>query len=431
MILSGPPVNLVDVAWTLDDEAMSTLDLTPPSGEPAALSTAALVQGLRGLLLARVAPGAIADESDESTASCTFFGCLDELTARGIDGDSLLRYGLYGEVAAPLLFDVALHELIGDAHRPAMSSDFLTQWRIVLGLGSVARTGRVRAIDVADLIRAEVSPITAWVFYAPARELYSLSPPTPADLDRALEAIPPSPDIAYDYRWLVERFGVPELSQWTTESLHREYRWKAGLPQQSPCPPALMDEQEVRAEPLNSEIARRAVTDDSRGTTPEWLSLTARMQEQAVRFLMNGQHAEASALFQFAVQQNPDDAEATNNLGFCQLPLDPTRALFNLERANQLLYVPACVNLYNRMIGHVLTSQERIARNLAEEYWVQHLDRERLPIPATLWRIENRALSLSRTIDARRAITEFAATLCEGSGDWALWHQRGRELTSQ
>jgi hypothetical protein len=36
------------------------------------------------------------------------------------------------------------------------------------------------------------------------------------------------PELMLEYRWLVERFSVTDLSEWSLSSLHREYQWAKG-----------------------------------------------------------------------------------------------------------------------------------------------------------------------------------------------------------
>src|SRR5262249_16936328 len=151
-----------------------------------ARSAVALVQGLRGLLLA----GRLTALSEQTSAealeatSSTFFQCLDELTELGIDADSLLRYGLYAETIAPLLIENALIGLLDDSHKPTLSSETLSGWRRILSLGPTFGGSIMNADDVISL-GSQMDPILRWAFYAAPRDLYMLTPPTPEQLVQA------------------------------------------------------------------------------------------------------------------------------------------------------------------------------------------------------------------------------------------------------
>ena len=49
------------------------------------------------------------------------------------------------------------------------------------------------------------------------------------------------------------------------------------------------------------------------------------------KLLKQGRYREAAAVFEFGVQQRPEDAEVRNNLGFCLIPVEPREALGHLD----------------------------------------------------------------------------------------------------
>src|SRR5262249_37920738 len=117
---------------------------------------------------------------------------------------------------------------------------------------------------------------------------------------------------------------------------------------------------------------------------------------------------------------------------FCQLPTDATLALFNLERAHQLDFPNPAVNIHNRIICHISLSQERIARNLAEEFWAAHLDGATKPICAILWRLnEDGDLAIADIADTRLEIVRVALSLCDNDPDKNLWSRRLEILSGQ
>ncbi len=386
------------------------------------LPTPVVVQAVRSLLIAGDRLSSSGPESSE--AGEVFFGCVDELTNRGIDGDSLLRLGLHGEVISPLLAGVMVRTLLPRPEHvlSAAESAVVAQWQDVLRLPSCASDGSWRPQDLQRLLRSLTDPLFAWVLTAPTPDLYTLTPPTVDDLHAARVSLVADPVVMGDYRWLVQRFCASDLSEWDTQSLHREHRWADGE-QPPPCPAHLMGEQRIDHIALAFEIARRAVEAPEEQRAEEWTALAARMQNEARRLLAGGRHAEAAALFEFAVNQRPDDASFRNNLGFCLIPTDATSALFHLEKAHQLRYGVPSINFHNRIMCHRLLSQERIARNLAEEYWCTYLDQERLPVPATLWDSNDcQEISTFETVDARKEVLRLGLLLSDE--DHARWQSR-------
>lgn len=401
-------------------------DLSVPAGRASSMSTPALVRALRILLVAGRVPGG-ADQG----AWAVYAECLAELSARGIDADSLVRFGLTPEVVAPLIADIAIYRMFGrQPGRPPLSSEHVDEWIEVLGIVPAQSGGQLSPQDLADTVSSAAAPIFAWVFWAPLDSLYRLSPPTADQLQQILAEAPPAPELLADYRWVAERLGVDGLEDWSTGSLHREYRWYTGSAR-PPCASEVMAQRQVERSALNAEIARRAATHEPTRISPEQQSLAGQMYAMAIEFLRSGQYAEAAALFQFAVQQNPNDATARNDLGFCRMPTDAAAAIFNLEHAYRMGYQAPAVNFYNRIICHIALSQGRIALNLAEEYWVNHVESERMPVRATLWqRADGDSLILTEVLDARVKIAELGLELSITSSDRKMWEERRRHLTS-
>ena len=218
--------------------------------------------------------------------------------------------------------------------------------------------------------------------------------------------------------------SVTILQDWSTESLHYELRWQcnAAAP---PCAASLMQDAPIDRSAVEAEIARRSVLPE---THPEHKqlrsSLAGRMTRQAASLLRDLRFEEAATLFEFAVQENPQDAEALNNLGFCRLPTDPRDARRNLQLSADLGYRPAAVNLCNRVLCTFLVSGAEAAVNLAESEW-SNVAHE--PSSAYLWALVDGKLTLTDLVDARQHLAGIAESLAKEIGEAAqaaTWHER-------
>jgi hypothetical protein len=403
----------------MGDEAAAQL----PAGPPGDLTTPDLVQGVRSLLIvgSRLSPR-VEGPSPSETA---FFDCLNELEQRGVDVESLVRFGMIGEVMAPLLGQILVRLLVAEDEISfsADDSEVVTQWLNVLGAPSL-RDG-TSGEQAVRLMNACLQPLTAWVMTTSVARIYVLRPPSQAELTAAkLDAGTDSEELVADYRWLVERFSDPDLSHWQTSSLHREHRWAAGQHEPA-CPAEVMDECRIDPHTLAAEIARRAVRARPDEPGQAMRGLAVRMMKEARRLLDCGQYSEAAALFQFAAHQTPDDPDAWNNLGFCEIPTNPTSALFQLEKASRLHYSPVSINYHNRIVCHVRLSQVRIARNLADEYFVMHLDEDARAAPATLWQVgEGGGVTPTQADDTRLEVLRQGLSLATDQEDRELWRER-------
>jgi hypothetical protein len=260
--------------------------------------------------------------------------------------------------------------------------------------------------------------LTSWVFDAPMNELLSLQPPSAQALATSREVPRPSREVLERYEWLIDHFSTTDLSQWATESLLLEHRWMEGR-EAAPCPEALMADRQVPMSALASQIAHR-MANAREASRSEW-NLALRMQGRAEELLREGRFAEAAALFDFAVSQEPDNAEAQNNLGFCLIPTDPERALYHLRLGSQLGYGYPAVNLHNQVLAQWLTSTPRVALALADSGW------DRLGpdvLAGVLWsRGEDGLLTLCFVDDVRTDLATLCANISAVSGlatrhDW-------------
>jgi hypothetical protein len=143
-----------------------------------------------------------------------------------------------------------------------------------------------------------------------------------------------------------------------------------------------MEERPIERSELEPEIARRTIHETALSVTTD--RLAAQVQTHARSFLLEGRPREAAALFEFVCREQPENADALNNLGFCLIPESPRDALQYLERANRLGYAPQIINIYNRMCCHIAVGRFRVAIREAERYWGE-VGQESGAVAATLW----------------------------------------------
>jgi hypothetical protein len=323
---------------------------------------------------------------------------MTELTDRGLDGDSLVRYGLFPELLAPVFGTLVAAQLIDDGESrfgQERSSIDLEGWRRVFGLGDTEPEAPERLSDPDQLEEAikrvlfgalndalsALGPVVAWVFSAEIDDVLMLKPPSSAKLEDLWSSGPTvGPELMPEYRWIIDRFSTTFYSLWATESLHMEYRWTQSLAT-PPCSVGLMLERPIGRSEIEPEIARRTVHEAQRDSATD--RLNAQVFRHAKAFLLDGRSREAAALFEFVCREQPSNADALNNLGFCLIPESPRIALQHLEEADRLGYSPRVVNVYNRMCCHIAINHPRDALREARRY---HEDSaEPNAVPATLW----------------------------------------------
>ncbi|WP_285501897.1 hypothetical protein [Actinokineospora sp. NBRC 105648] len=365
--------------------------------------TVSLVSALREALHGRTSwPPALVRNAGSLQA------IVDELTVRGLDGDSIVRFGLGPELISNVvttflprwLPSVRVEGSPFDAASATTPDDHAGGWQRILWSDIERATAAVGAgrpgLDhVTAVVGAIVTKVLPWTRTAPLADLLALRPPAVApepDVDLALER-----DVVPQYRWIVERLSVTRLTDWSTTSLHLEHRWMAGI-DPPPCAEVIMADRLVVAAELNAEIARRATTVSAGASyeTPVGLdgALASNMMRHAVGLLVDGRAREAAALYEFAVSQNPEDASAANNFGFCLMAFNPRAALEQLRRAEVLGYQPRCVNIYNRALCLALLDDHRAALGVLDDHWAGMGGGK-----AILWQLDGGRLVLAADAD--------------------------------
>jgi len=284
----------------------------------------------------------------------------------GVDGESLVRYGMAPRAALPLLA-----KLVSSATDPSID---LEGWRAALSIPTTVLDADEDA--ATDAVIASIHNIDSWVVTAPFNDVLDLRPPTPAALSDYVLENRDRASLSLPYIWLWLRCTQDDLDRWPTEALHLEYRWRNEM-EGSPFPAPALEFDGPASMLLNEEIAFRASTAKNDATFADD-SLFWQLQDTAVNFLKGARFEEAAALFDFHSRHHPDDARSLNNLGFCKLPIDPAASLDLLERAKSAGYSPLLINIYNQCCCLIRLNRLADALDRAEYFWQRENDVEEI-----------------------------------------------------
>ncbi|MEV0591335.1 hypothetical protein [Nonomuraea cavernae] len=354
-----------------------------------------------------------------------------ELTRRGLDADSIVRYGMVVEVLGPMLTVLLIDLILPDGNADSglrVSGVDLDGWRTLLGVPAGELTSHSEITSTLEKTTTSIfGPLLNWVGTAAIGALVNLSLPDTKDFWKC----PPPPRdfrvLAYQYRWLVERVTETYVKAWSTASLILEYRYRQNIEPMS-FPAFVWETRDLDLDEVSREIAHRtsAEWNPSPNAPPNSEFLLQQMTTHARSLLVAGQRAAAAALFEFAAQQWPDDASAQNNLGFCLVLDQPDRALRHLGLAARMGYEPMPINAYNRMCCYVALNQERHALETAEEFWRQRGDLVQNQDRAIVWILnEEGQWSLDRKARPWSVLVGLAISIAQRQG-WQEEEDRWR-----
>jgi hypothetical protein len=267
-----------------------------------------------------------------------------------------------------------------------------------------------------------------WVGTAPLEHLLSWRSPEQIDPQSLAAFKPLSLEVVKRYRWIVERFTETFLANWSTSSLHLEFRW-IRREIEGPCSDDQMNTRPaVQIAELNAEIASRAVRESSPDERPKVLA--NQIKDQAVGFLRQGRRMAAAALFEALVGISPKEAENHNNLGFCLIPDRPQQALKEFEEALRLQFPSRAMVTHNQMMAHLALGQPRLAIGVADGVW-DLISEPKTYCPAYLWSKDGESWRLDLAPDAALAVAELAKSLAASLKrvDVQMWE--GRRLSRE
>ncbi|MFI6510295.1 hypothetical protein ACIBCT_22040 [Streptosporangium sp. NPDC050855] len=365
---------------------------------------------------------------------------LQELTQRGLDAESLVRYGMIPEILGPVLGVLLVHRLLPhsgvDTDLQGSGVD-VAGWRSLLKIPAATSATSAAPSQVQELVlevsREVFDPLLDWIRHADLNELVHLIPPEENGFWSVTESVEDETHLRHKYRWLVERFTQTYLANWSLAALHLEYRWQKDIDPSS-FPDSIMRDRNVSIEDLNAEIAHRAVLESksiSESLTPT-LFLMSELENHAVTLLRERQYSESAALFNFAIQQWPNDPRAHNDLGFCLLPENPSKALIHLNNAARMGYEPYAINIYNKMCCYLSMHQPRAVLALAEEFWRERPDE--LDSTGVIWKMTEGGWRLVQDAYVRAAIAGLVVSVASAHGwkeDEAVWKSREQGASSE
>lgn len=392
--------------------------------------TTSLVTALKGILekqpqFERSSPRARAE---------AFRAAADELTLRGLDALSLIRYGMWATVASSIITVLAQSAIVGQDQPGGMSRSEADAWWTALDIASRPSFADTPAPAEAhtlmtDVILPSLPRLMNWIATASIEDLLELKAPSAViSGDPANEYL--DQDLHAQYAWAVDHFSSTFYSEWSTPSLHYAYRWLAGH-EVPPCRSELMSDRRVDPAQLNAEIARRAATQRSEPSHEPGIDslLASEMARYATSLLDEKRYRDAAAIFQFATSQKPYDSRFWNNLGFCLIPEDPLEALGHLKTAADMNYFRPAVNVYNQMCCHISLRRPREALSVALAAWPNiHSAR---PSGATLWKRDDSTGDwvIFHADDDRASVAELAIALADDEG-WPNEEKEWRDRRS-
>jgi len=172
-----------------------------------------------------------------------------------------------------------------------------------------------------------------------------------------------------------------------------------------------MSDRSVPRDQITEEIARRVVYNS--GNVDPGESLADEMTRHAEKLLGQGRYREAAAVFEFGVQQRPEDANVRTNLGFCLIPVEPREALTHLKAAANMGYESSSTNAYNQMCCYVAVGRSRAALNIADSEYKKPGTKQE---SAFLWRSHEGQWELFNSESPYNQIAVFAAEIARTEG---------------
>lgn len=338
-----------------------------------------------------------------------------ELDTHGVDGLSLIRFGMAQAFTGPVLGSLILAlvlEPFGAAPPEAAWAIDVAGWCTALGVSTTARTTE----ELYELLRHARKLIEGWATFAPIDALTRLVPAPSEELTTwAARVDPTTREAAKQYQWFVERTLDPDLTRWSTSSLKFEYRYsvqgKAPL-----APRAFLATVDVDPDQLAHALATRVLQEETRHEQLHRAELNLAIVRQAKMLLTQGRHTEAAALFEFLITRDLGDPALRNNLGFCLVTTNPLDATEHLRAAQRMGFEPKSLLLYNRACCATTEAVKREVLFEANRHWLAEL--ESAPVGAFVWRRVDGELVPTETPDVRVDLARIAVDLALELGEF-------------
>lgn len=352
---------------------------------------------------------------------------MHNLETRGIT-DGIIRYGLVDVLALQVLAPV-----LSAQGNQLMAEDKLAQWRECLQLGEL--TPETNVHQFASRLRENLQTFKIWASTTNFQDLINLNPPDITTWKSLSLQMPEDDSVVASYVWLCDRYLSPDLTTWTTQSLHKEYRYihsgDTDSFSENALEPITIDNNE-----LNSEIAKRAVFQQKTRT----LNIQyGKLIDAAEQNLRKQDYRGAAALFKFYLSERPESTDALNSQGFCLIPDSPEAAAEIIQKARVRGFHTPCLSVYNLCCCHYLLQDFESALRIADQYRL-HMYGTRADCvptqPALIWQIDGQQCELQETHDIGAELAAFCIKICEQVGDtnrlreWTAFQEKLKQSES-
>jgi len=401
LVLLGRELPARSVAGA-DDFDAAEIRLRYERDEPFQQPTTSLLVGLREAIVTGAFEGAA-----NTSAALAYWGELDR---RGFPIENVAANGMVDAIANAIALSVTVPILISAGVTPLQASDAVDSqlnsphreaWTNVLretfNAAQDQRRERLHAFTpdpptlrrrLGSLIAPEVSdtefeavieaePFLAFVqgLAAQGRIAAWLAHLFETDLDAALSTRPPEhfeTFAAFPLRgrdevaeWLTDRFLLTDLNRWGSTSLTLEWRHLSGH-RDTECPVRVLAERSLDRSTVGERALATLGERSPRRIEPEPLSPSLFVYPAQLA-LGNRQWDTAIGIFHGLTRMMPADHEAWNNLGFCQLAVDPGTALDTLEHASRMRHGNTSVSVANRVLALHRLNRDEEALALADQ----------------------------------------------------------------
>jgi hypothetical protein len=386
--------------------------------EVAMQPTTSLLAGLRDII-----SKSIFDGTSETGEGLAYWGELDR---RGFPVQMVATHGMTSSFAAaigvsvviPLLIEAGLTPLTASVEvRAELATPHRTDWTgalrqtmLQLRQSGPTRLNHTLVPNVAEtraalepFIRDDVTdeqfaaaidaePLIAWALSQEATLKVGawLTHLFDTDLEAALATTPPEHAATFAAfpargedevaRWLSDRFLITDFDQWSPTSLVLEWRHQSGVTV-GECPPRILAERTTDRGVVGEHALSMLGERQPRRIPPQPLHPSLFVMP-ATQALSEGRWAAAIDIFRGLVRLLPTDHDSWNNLGFCELAVDPKVALATLTHAATLRHRDGVICAANRTLALHRLGRDDEAVQVADERLRNgrpHMD------PATMW----------------------------------------------
>ncbi|MGC4850338.1 tetratricopeptide repeat protein [Micromonospora sp. DT15] len=297
-------------------------------------------------------PPSMADDVDERRYLIR--ASLQELVRRGFDRDDLMEVAVSITTTGMIAYIAAEYLMKTVGSGASQNLELNSAWLAFQG-------GLLAEIDPAEpehAFRVFIDPalvrrVRAWNKTQSLEDLSMWVPPPATILSGHFERTPAS--VLNRGKWIIDRFTKTYLAEWSTASLHLEWNYIHSSEPGCAARPE-MDLRRLDVNDVAREISKRTVNDQpGRDTEPSAVQLQD-FTAIAVDFLESGRFESAVAIYEGLERLRPSDNLIVNNLGFCLMPIDASRALATLKRSAEIAPAPTLETCANLTLAHFLVN---------------------------------------------------------------------------